>query len=190
MTHIEKSLEDYIKEGDTCAEVGVWKGEFSLALMEKNPSELHLIDPWIRQNFEKPRLYSRSQEEMDKIFLDVQKTFSSDKRVTIHRKFSIDAEFPENYFDWICIDANHEYKNVLEDLNHYWPMVKDGGFLCGDDYGWGEYTKCRRHGVTEGGPKRAVDEFIKTMGLELILIDKESPASRQNGTDQYVIPKY
>jgi hypothetical protein len=40
----------------------------------------------------------------------------------------------DNSIDLIFIDANHTYKYVLEDLNNYFPKLKEGGIFCGDDF--------------------------------------------------------
>lgn len=148
-----------INEDDVCAEIGVWKGDFSTQILKHNPSELHLIDPWVHQDYKK-MWYSIKQEEMDKIHNAVHKKFKNDSRVKIHRKFSTDVKFPVAYFDWVYIDGNHTYPMVLKDLEFYLPLVKPGGFLCGDDYGWTS-VDCRR------GPKPAVDQFVKTHKLNL-----------------------
>jgi predicted O-methyltransferase YrrM len=34
----------------------------------------------------------------------------------------------------IHVDAAHEYREVLNDLEDYWPLLNKGGFLIGDDY--------------------------------------------------------
>lgn len=40
----------------------------------------------------------------------------------------------ENAFDLVFIDADHRFESVLNDINHYSPMVrKDHGILCGHD---------------------------------------------------------
>lgn len=36
--------------------------------------------------------------------------------------------------DLIHIDAAHEYEDVLQDLAHWWPLLKPGGVLLGDDW--------------------------------------------------------
>ena len=36
--------------------------------------------------------------------------------------------------DLIHIDASHEYADVAADLRHWWPLVRPGGALVGDDY--------------------------------------------------------
>ena len=38
--------------------------------------------------------------------------------------------------DLIYVDANHDAPDVLADLEAYWPLVRPGGFLLGDDYTW------------------------------------------------------
>ena len=52
------------------------------------------------------------------------------------RKKSSDAVemFEDNSIDFLFVDGNHEYEYVLEDLRNYYPKVKPGGIICGDDY--------------------------------------------------------
>jgi cephalosporin hydroxylase len=70
--------------------------------------------------------------------------------VIVHRLAAAEAaaEFADEYFDWIYIDGNHQYEFVLLDLESYYPKVKAGGFLVGDDYGV--------EGWWHGGVTRAV----------------------------------
>lgn len=37
-------------------------------------------------------------------------------------------------FDFIYLDASHEYADVLSDLREWWPLVDAGGVLVGDDF--------------------------------------------------------
>jgi hypothetical protein len=154
-----------IKENDICAEIGVWKGSFSSKILKRKPSKLHLIDPWKHQNYKK-MWYSIEQEKMDKIYHSVQKRFADDNRVELHRSFSTEVEFPKEYFDWVYIDGDHTYPMVLKDLDFYYPLVKKGGFLCGDDYGWTS-VDC------PFGPKRAVNEFVKVHNAKIEIIKNQ-----------------
>ena len=65
--------------------------------------------------------------------------------------------FPDSFFDWVYIDANHVAPYVAEDISAWWPKVKPGGVFSGHDY-------C-------GGPFQAVidavQDFQKATGLEL-----------------------
>jgi hypothetical protein len=36
--------------------------------------------------------------------------------------------------EMIYVDASHEYEDVLADLNAWWPILDQGGIMCGDDY--------------------------------------------------------
>ncbi|HZW81129.1 MAG TPA: class I SAM-dependent methyltransferase [Candidatus Deferrimicrobiaceae bacterium] len=157
-----------------CAEIGVYWGRFSeLILRIARPRKLHLIDPW---KYEADPVYDRSlyggslgqnQARMDAIYESVVKCFKS-KRVEIHRAGSVacSSQFPDNYFDWIYIDGNHQYEFVKQDLEVYFPKVKSGGFVAGDDYGR-DPNNWTRDGVT-----RAVDEAINNGLYEKIVIDK------------------
>ena len=51
--------------------------------------------------------------------------------------------------DLIYIDASHDYEDVVADLNAYWPLVKDGGIMFGDDFDIGAWP----------GVVQAVNEF-------------------------------
>ncbi len=148
-----------------CAEIGVWKGNFSL-LIEKitSPNKLHLIDPWQFQNEFPDRMYggdiAKNQMDMDLIYEDVRNRFNNYQNVMIHRGKSEEVlqEFEDAYFDWIYIDGNHYYEYVLKDLQISLLKVKPGGIIAGDDYRWGE---------KEGFPvKRAVQDFIEENNLE------------------------
>jgi len=160
-------------KNSVCAEIGVYKGDFSKKILDVlNPQKLHLIDPWRYESAEiyKESLYggrSGSQVAMDKIFEDVKKRFEPDiiaGRVVLHRKSSHEAslDFPDNYFDWIYIDANHQYEFVKKDMEMYFNKIKKGGFIAGDDYADG--------GWWQGGVKKAVDELIGSGTVEKIII--------------------
>ena len=56
--------------------------------------------------------------------------------------------------DWIYVDGDHSYEGCLKDLNNAKEVVKPGGFILGDDYGWPD-AKWQKKGVT-----KAVNEFI------------------------------
>ena len=45
------------------------------------------------------------------------------------------TRFPAQHFDWLYIDALHTFEAVLSDLRAWWPRLRDGGLLSGDDYG-------------------------------------------------------
>lgn len=42
--------------------------------------------------------------------------------------------FADNSLEFVFIDASHKYEDVLQDIKHWLPKVKIGGWLCGHDY--------------------------------------------------------
>jgi hypothetical protein len=140
----------------TCAEIGVWKGDFSNDILQKNPKKLFLIDPWVHQNYE-GRWYAIQQAEMNEIYNNVCTRFSKFDNVEILRNYSTEVKLNQK-LDWVYIDGNHSYEAVLEDLNFYFNYLKDGGFLCGDDYNWTD-----KHCPI--GPRKAVNDFCENKNL-------------------------
>lgn len=62
--------------------------------------------------------------------------------------------YPDNYFDIVYLDADHDERSVKNDILHWLPKVKKGGVICGDDYVdiW-------------PGVKIAVDSFFKEVNF-------------------------
>lgn len=162
--------------GGVCAEIGVWEGNYSAKILEiTRPDSLHLIDPW---KFESDEAYkdacyggkkAKNQGEMDAVHDRVIERFATQIQsgtVTVHRSPSSDvaATFPDNYFDWVYIDGNHLYEFVKLDLELWYPKIKSGGYLTGDDYTEGRWW--------EGGVKRAVDEFSGQTDFEPVILGR------------------
>lgn len=166
-------LLELMPKNSICAELGVWKGEFSKEILEiVKPKELHLIDPW---KYEYDKTYEKacyggkigSQVLMDQIFNQVTKQFQNEitnNQVFIHRNslINIGNNIADNYFDWVYIDGNHLYEFVKKDLEFFYKKVKKGGFITGDDY--------RRGGWFKGGVRKAVKEILKERNMKKIKI--------------------
>ena len=82
------------------------------------------------------------------------------------RRFSEAAavDFQEGFFDFICIDAGHEYENVARDLEVWWPKLKVGGMLAGDDFVDLHDTAYAFKVTPNIGVKSAVANFSATVG--------------------------
>ena len=55
------------------------------------------------------------------------------KKVHVCRNFSsiCATKYEAEYFDWVYIDARHDRKGVLADLESYWPKLRYGGIMSG-----------------------------------------------------------
>eukprot|EP01060_Flectonema_neradi_P022059 TRINITY_DN3026_c0_g1_i1.p1 TRINITY_DN3026_c0_g1~~TRINITY_DN3026_c0_g1_i1.p1 ORF type:complete len:194 (+),score=39.70 TRINITY_DN3026_c0_g1_i1:573-1154(+) len=56
--------------------------------------------------------------------------------------------------DIVHLDGSHEYEDVVVDLRDWWPIVRPGGVLYGDDYAW-------------KGVAKAVEEFRELHGAKV-----------------------
>lgn len=152
-------------------EVGVWKGDFSVAILEMiEPSKLYLVDPWLYQPEFTTSWYggtvAQGQEDMDTIYKSVLERFKGKLTIEIIRKKTEDitTEIPDASLDWVYIDGNHAYEHVLIDLRTFDRKVKDGGTLYGDDYGSGKKAP--------SPVAQAVGDFLNETGYSLSWVKK------------------
>ncbi len=132
-------------------EVGTWKGNFAARiLVTAKPRTLHLVDPW---RFHAEEDYAAAcyggqatggQADVESIYQGVLARFSKeihDGVVVIHRMTSEEAvgRFDDNSLDWVYIDGDHHYSAVKADLQLWYPKVRPGGLLTGDDMETGRW---------------------------------------------------
>ena len=146
---------------DAIGEIGVCKGVNFLEMIKHGPKLAVAVDSWIDDGIVSRNDGRYSQETLNQQYEDLKKAVGDKPFVKIYREYSFDAvrHFEDNYFDLVYIDADHTYKGCLRDINDWYPKVKKGGFLLGDDYRPREYRI--KFGVIE-----AVNEFAKNNNLE------------------------
>lgn len=162
-----ESLIQSLPHNGVVAEIGVDYGFFSEKIYELNkPSKLILVDCWEEQSEE---VYgndpaNNTNKFKNSQFEEVLNKFSKYANVVICKEYSQSAAmlFPNDFFDWIYIDANH--LQVVEDIIAWWNKVKVGGFILGHDYTMvGDYITV----------KRDIDLFIKENGIDLFITTGE-----------------
>lgn len=161
-------LFEVLPRGGTVIEVGVFDGDFSERILALNePRKLHLVDPWFTKDdgslYDGPTQQFNSAKQaadaLESQYQHVTRRFAAEiaaGRIEVHRTLSHLAapQFPDEHFDWIYVDASHFYDDVKVDLQAFWPKLKRGGYMAGDDYD--------RRGIWEHGVTRAIDEFVAT----------------------------
>jgi len=173
-----KEISPLLPKESVGIEIGAQSGVFSSLILKCLPlKKLYLIDPWEKAsgwppNEEPPslppslkhgnlsshkKLFDNAAYSTNNELRLVQGKFSqeiNEGRVELKQGLSYDLvdDFPNNYFDFIYIDACHIYECVKADLEAYLPKLKPAGLMCGHDY-----YKSHIWGVDE-----AVDEFLKT----------------------------
>ena len=138
------------------AEVGVLEGEHAIQIIEYLPNlkKLYLVDSWKAYSADEyPDFAATNQEGNDNRYQQVIQKFSTDTRIIIIRKESVQASLDINEpLDFVYIDANHRYEFVASDILVWYQKVKSGGLVCGHDYDKPEVA-------------RAVDDFCSAMGI-------------------------
>ena len=138
-------------------EVGVCRGIHAEQILSLWPGTLHLVDPWAKvEGYEEEYDHAANLKETRERMAPYK------GRYYLLRTSSVKAagKFYDGALDFVYLDANHTYEAVKADLEVWWPKVKPGGMLAGDDYGlvdeqWVDFG----HGRTRFGVKRAVDEW-------------------------------
>ncbi len=154
------------------AEIGVEKGLYSEVLLGYSKlKKLYLIDPWKHfEGYNDPCNVNDGLQQQK--FEETQKRLSKFiGRFEIVRMVSNDAVklFADNSLDFVYIDANHSYKNVLSDINAWFPKVKKGGIIGGHDF-MDDNTTTGVYGV-----RRAVNEYFKNWKGEIYITPEEYP---------------
>lgn len=106
----------HLPRGGRIAEIGTQRGHFARHILGTcEPAELHLVD-------------------LD--FSLLEPDVAGDARVKLHNGASHEvlASFPDAYFDWIYIDADHSYAGVSRDAEAAASKVKPGGYLVFNDF--------------------------------------------------------
>jgi hypothetical protein len=148
------------------AEIGVKQGKYSDELLGNwDGEELVSIDPWLSAD---PDEYvdrsNVSQGEFERYYEETRERLSRyGSRSTIWRMTSVEAaaKAPDHSFDFVYIDARHDYASVKEDLEAWASKVRPGGILAGHDYVDGDLPQ------GEFYVKSAVDEFFGDRGIHV-----------------------
>jgi len=101
----------------------------------KHPdSKLYCVDPWM--DYDEYPEYKGVQEKGWETFNRNIQTCSDSAKFVIKRELSEDIvpTFPENFFDLIFVDGNHETEYVYRDGLMSLEKVKIGGYIVFDDY--------------------------------------------------------
>lgn len=141
---------DLLPKRSVCMEVGVLDGDFSACILQRSqPAELHLVD------LHTQRFTGRFAREV------------AASQVVIRQGYSWEAiaATPSAYFDWIYIDASHDYAAVRKDAAAAADRVKTDGMLIFNDYTFLCPNSFRKYGVIE-----AVNELCIEDDWELVYL--------------------
>lgn len=167
-------IKQHIPDARRGAEVGVYKAATSRKILEAFP-DLHmtLVDLWKEHlpgsvYYDAHKVMGRmSQSEWDQVFQAALHNLEALKgHYSLLFADSVKAAscgtVPDDSLDFVFLDANHMYAEVLADILAWNPKVRVGGLITGHDYG----GKLDRRGIW--GVSKAVHEVFgqeKVMAL-------------------------
>lgn len=109
-------------------------------------------------------------------------------RYVLHRNYSVDVakqfiqkSFSQPIFDFIYLDARHDYEGIKEDLEAWWPLLKPGGLFAGHDF--------VRDGMKSNGlfgVQKAVFEFVTANGKEVMSISDKALHGGRSSSKQSI----
>ena len=153
------ALLNFMRLNGNGVEVGVQRGIHAKSLHDCWDCErLVLVDPWENQVGYNDIANVSTAKHMHH-YRDVQLLFKDITNIEIVRDYSVNAaeRFSEETFDFIYLDARHDYDGIMDDLAAWFPKLRKGGIIAGHDYLDGK--------LPEGdfGVKSAVKNFHKPM---------------------------
>ena len=172
------------------AELGVQRGRFSSSMLSiwKHCSEYVLVDIWAPQeNYGDVAYVPFAKQEANFVAtLKSLEMFSS--KIVVCKNFTTVCarKYPDEYFDFIYVDARHDFEGVSIDLQDWWPKLKEGGIFAGHDYiDAKEVYKINKQNWSIAGTgavdwqgravKSAVDHFAHRKGLQVVISYRDSP---------------
>lgn len=156
------------------AEIGVDVGNNALCMLENMHTLKHLvlIDSYARPLYEPTTVpyvvaCSRLKDYMqqDRVrFLIMDSSFAA-------------ARIKDKSLDFVYVDGDHTFEGCLNDMELYWPKIKDGGCMAGHDYNMEEV----KHAVAVFCDRYKVKHAFEGMDF---LIHKDSTNSQESGKEK------
>jgi predicted O-methyltransferase YrrM len=115
-------------------ELGAWMGKSTSYLCDNAQGrEIFVLDTWKGSPNELDTYHSAAKTtDIFEVFKD---NMGSRKYIALRgESLEIAKTIEDESFDVVFIDLTHTYESVNEDIKAWWPKVKKGGFLAGDDY--------------------------------------------------------
>tara|TARA_B100000287_G_scaffold409376_1_gene436672 strand:- start:1634 stop:2224 length:591 start_codon:yes stop_codon:yes gene_type:complete len=165
----EKFLLPYKSKPCTFLEIGCFEGMSTIWMLEnvltQERSQIFCIDAWA----------DWTKDAFVRFVSNINKTGLKDKVNIIKGDSSKTLGWlPDDYFDFIYVDGNHDEKAVIQDAILSFRTLKPGGIMAFDDYLLGiRYPNTPGSNAMKGSCKNAIDYFIKLFEDELKIIHKD-----------------
>lgn len=182
-----------VPDNGIMVEVGSWMGRSTACMGEfiKNSNKnvkFYAVDTFEGDTFEEQKRIVAELKEQNSSLFEVFKNNLEQCGVNEYvipiQSTSLEAanQFEDNSLDFVHIDASHLYEDAIEDIRAWYPKVKPGGLITGDDYPW-------------PGVRKAVQEFFDSKTIVVCNSDKNFPGqvwfhTKEGGNSQMNITLY
>lgn len=154
----------HLPKNATVAEIGVLGGDWSNHIIQQtSPKELTLIDTFFADDYAH---LNRFTKESHLVYING-KFESHGAKVQIKKGLSWDimALEDDQKFDWIYIDAAHDYESVKKDLSEGFRCLKPNGYIVMNDYILYDHITNEAYGVIQ-----ATNEFMIENDFEMLFL--------------------
>jgi len=152
------------------AELGVLMGEsIPIFLNNLNVEKYVGVDLFEPYEENKDGSYELMKHKGDTIYNELLNKYLNYKNIIIEKGYTdkVVEKYNDNYFDLIFIDAGHEYQQVSNDINLWYPKMKKLGIFSGDDYFYPPV-------------KKSIHEFISKHNIKLYNSKNKNPDTNLN----------
>lgn len=117
-------------------EIGCFIGVSTETFLQFNPKKLYAVDIWgLNETYSECDWLPSGKPNFDLIEESFRKMAKNYDNIEIIKNFSKYASFGfrNKSIDFVYIDGEHTYNSVTEDIEHWLPKIKSGGYIAGHD---------------------------------------------------------
>ena len=135
-------------------------GGFSNWVLSNWPActKYYMVDLWSAQDNYRQMDNATTSKNLERMEEARRNVARFGTKAVLVRKSSVEAaaQFEDASIDFVYLDARHTYDAVMEDLEAWWPKVRPGGIVAGEDYMdaeevWRMTATCDWEGIGGGG---------------------------------------
>ena len=185
------NLVKYCEDGDDIVEIGCFAGRSTrflcdaLELSGKHDVKVHVIDTFEGSGMEHSSVNLNSMYddfmrnladhiEQERVIVNVNKSDNS----------NIINSFADNSVFGVIVDGAHTMEAVQDDIINWWPKIKDGGIMVGDDVDW----ESVKQGAMKGFGHFGITEWNILTGREAWFAKVKNDRSKEIGDNLKLIP--
>ncbi len=185
------NLVKYCEDGDDIVEIGCFAGRSTRYLMDsldyagKHDVKVHVIDTFEGSGMEHSKVNTNSMYDDFMRNLDY---YIEAGRLHVNVNKSDNTNILNSFDDGtvfgVIVDGAHTMEAVQDDVENWWPKIKDGGIMVGDDVDW----ESVKQGALRGFNKFGLDRFNILAGREAWFAQVKNDRSNEISDSLKLIP--